>query len=121
MNPFKKIAQIVSKPILAPINLAKETDTLVEIDKAGINVLEAAKPLAKSWHQSKTVWFNIIVALLALVHIHGIPIPPQVILYVTAVGNIILRIMTVGPLKTMIWLAQFASSEDVPPPSDVKE
>lgn len=119
MNIFKKIAHVVSKPVTAPVRataaVVGKTETLIALDRAGLKVADAAAPLAKSWHQSKTIWFNLVVAIIALVHVKGAPIPPEVVAVIAAVGNVILRILTFGPLKTLLWLAQYAADAPQPP------
>lgn len=116
MNLFKSIAKVVSAPVRVPVKLATDTTTLLRIEHAGANVLQAAQPFAKSWHQSKTVWYNLVLALLALLHTKGLPVSPQVLFWGGVLGNVVLRVLTVGPLNTMLWLAQYASTAELPPP-----
>lgn len=53
------------------------------------------------WWKSKTLWFNIITVGLAILQlVPGIyPVPPEVLTFVLGVGNILLRLVTVGPIK----------------------
>lgn len=56
----------------------------------------------KKWYQSKTVWFNIITAALAVVsevsNIFPMTSHPKVWVTVTTIGNLILRFLTTGAL-----------------------
>lgn len=50
----------------------------------------------KKWYQSWTVWFNVILVLVATVAELGnvIPIPQDILVFVAGVGNFILRLKT---------------------------
>jgi len=58
----------------------------------------------KSWFKSKTIWANVLMALLGIVsevaNIFPISQNPKVWVSVTAVLNILLRLVTTQPLGT---------------------
>lgn len=49
----------------------------------------------KYWYKSWTVWFNIILILTATVQEISkmVPLPPEFLVYITLLGNLILRIV----------------------------
>lgn len=58
----------------------------------------------KAWYQSKTLWVNIIIALLAIVsevsQVFPVSQNPMVWTLITSVLNIILRLITGQPIGT---------------------
>lgn len=64
------------------------------------------KPLAvpteaKPWYKSWTVWFNVAILILGTVNEFAkiIPISPEIVASAAALGNLLLRIKTVMPVK----------------------
>jgi hypothetical protein len=54
----------------------------------------------KRWYQSRTIWFNVASGVLALISGSPglIPLDPQILATVVAVGNVALRTVTGQPL-----------------------
>lgn len=59
-----------------------------------------AKSVGKNWWKSKTLWFNFVVLVIGVVEVvtQVYVIPPDVLVLVDGVGNVLLRFLTTDPI-----------------------
>lgn len=57
--------------------------------------------MSKKWYQSKTLWFNVVMAVLDVVNgVYGVVnIPAELKVYVLVIGNVALRFLTTQPVE----------------------
>lgn len=55
----------------------------------------------KKWYKSLTIWFNVVIIVLASINEFAkiIPIPPEYVILAQTIGNLLLRIKTSLPVK----------------------
>ena len=55
----------------------------------------------KKWYTSKTIWFNALLGgIVAFTEATGHPIPKDVLASIVTIGNVLLRLITKGPVTS---------------------
>lgn len=119
------IFKSVVKAVKYPVDQAKDGVGIVKVERDGQKLLEIAREMGlhKDWYTSKTMWFNLVSALLELSqHLAGLHvIPDEYMLYITLVGNFVLRFLTTGAVNKDVALSMLkAALEALPQPEAPK-